>query len=160
MSNLHETFSTKSHEQGHPLVLVVEDHDDTREMLQLLLEIFGCSVVTADDGVKALSLVDQVRPDLILMDMHLPMLDGFTVTRRIRASAMLNQVPIVAVTGLATPKDQAAARDAGCSEYLEKPIDLARLEAVVKSLTRSGLMMRTQSVLPSALTYNSLAPKV
>ena len=154
MSNPHETFSSKAQDQSHPLVLVVEDHDDTREMLELLLQVFGCSVVTAENGVKALTLAEQAHPDLILMDMRIPQLDGFTVTRRIRASATLNQVPIIAVTGLATPKDQAAARDAGCTEYLEKPIDLDRLEELVKSLTRSGFTMRTQSVLPSKWTYN------
>jgi two-component system, cell cycle response regulator DivK len=138
MSNLHKTLSPEPQEQAHPLVLVVEDHDDTREMLQLLLEIFGCRVVTAENGVKALSLADQVHPDLILMDLQIPLLDGFTVTRRIRASATLNHVPIVAVTGLATPKDRAAARDAGCSDYLEKPIDLGRLEELVKTLAPSA----------------------
>ena len=154
MTNVHETFSPESQEQTPPLVLVVEDHDDTREMLQLLLEMFGCSVVTAENGIKALNVANEVHPDLILIDMQIPLLDGFAVTRRIRASATLNQVPIVAVSGLAAPKDHAAARDAGCSDYLEKPIDLDRLEGVVKSLKPSGVAVRTQTVLPARLTYN------
>jgi two-component system, cell cycle response regulator DivK len=142
MSNLQDTFSPTSKKEAHPVVLVVEDHADTREMLQLLLEIYGCQVVAAEDGQEALSLAEQVHPDLILMDMKLPVLDGLTVTRRIRANATLNQVPIVAVTGLATPKDQAAARDAGCTYYLEKPVDLDRLEEVVSSLTHCAPGMR------------------
>ena len=154
MTNLHETCSPESQEQTHPLVLIVEDDDDTREMLQLLLEMFGCSVVTADNGIKALNLANEVHPDLILMDMQIPLLDGFAVTRLIRASATLNQVPVVAVSGFAAPKDHAAARDAGCSDYLDKPIDLDRLEVVVKSLKPSGVAVRTQTVLQSTLTYN------
>src|SRR5262245_56763943 len=114
MSHLHEILSPQSQEQVHPLVLVVEDHDDTREMLQLLLGVFGCGVVTAADGGMALRVAEQFHPDLILMDMKIPVFDGLTVTRRIRASPTLNQVPIVAVSGLAAPKDRAAARDAGC----------------------------------------------
>jgi CheY-like chemotaxis protein len=135
MRTLPDTHSPESQEK-HPLVLVVEDHDDTREMLQLLLEIFGCHVVSAEDGEKALRLAEQIHPDLILMDMKLPVVDGLTVTRSIRASAKLNQVPIIALTGLTTPKAQAEARDAGCTAYIEKPVNVDRLEEAVSSVTR------------------------
>ena len=118
-----------------PLVLIVEDHDDTREMLQLLLSIFGCRAIAARDGEEAMSLAENKRPDLILMDMTLPRLDGLSLTRIIRAHPTLNQVPIVAMTGLVTTKFHNEALSAGCNDYLDKPIDFDRLEELVKALT-------------------------
>src|ERR1044072_9815386 len=87
-----------------PVVLIVEDHDDTREMLQLLLGVFGCRVIPAHDGEEALSLAEKSIPDLILMDMRLPHLDGLSATRLIRSHPTLNEVPIIAVSGMATPQ--------------------------------------------------------
>lgn len=136
MSHLHDTVSPDAREQTHPLVLVVEDHDDTREMLELLLGIFGCRVIAAGNGEQAVTLAEQTHPDLILMDMNIPLLDGLTVTRIIRAQAALNRVPIVAVTGFDTPKHHAAALKAGCNYCIAKPIDLDLLEELVKRLTR------------------------
>ena len=116
-----------------PLVLIVEDHADTREMLQLLLGIFGCRVIAARDGEEAMSFVEKTVPDLVLMDMTLPRLDGLSLTRIIRSHPTLNQVPIVAMTGLVTPQFHNEALSAGCNDYLDKPIDFDRLEELVRS---------------------------
>lgn len=120
---------------GKPVVLVVEDHDDTREMLQLLLGIFGCRVLAAANGDEAMNLAEQILPDMILMDMKMPRLDGLSLTRIIRSHPALRNVPIVAVTGIATPQFHDEALSAGCNDCLDKPIDFERLETLVKALT-------------------------
>src|ERR1041385_9143971 len=80
-----------------PVVLIVEDHDDTREMLQSVLGIFGCRVLAAANADEAMRLAEGILPDLILMDVKLPRLDGLTLTRIIRSHPTLGRVPIVAV---------------------------------------------------------------
>ena len=109
-----------------PVVLIVEDHDDTREMLQLLLHVFGCRVIAAQDGEEAMSLAEKSLPDLILMDMKLPRLDGLSVTRMIRSHPTLSNVPIIAMTGMVTPQFQletaAVAAHAFANESLPLPV--------------------------------------
>ena len=114
-----------------PLVLIVEDHDDTREMLQLVLGIFGCRVLAAANGDEALTLAERILPDLILMDMKLPRLDGLGLTRLIRSHPTLSHVPIVAVTGMVTPQFHSEVLNAGCNHCLNKPIDFDCLEKLV-----------------------------
>ena len=121
-----------------PVVLIVEDHDDTREMLQLLLQVFGCRVIPAHDGEEAMNLAEKSLPDLILMDMRMPHLDGLSLTRMIRSHPTLNEVPIIAVTGMVTPQFRSEALTAGCNDYLYKPIDCDRLEELIKTLTPSA----------------------
>ncbi|HZH49933.1 MAG TPA: response regulator, partial [Nitrospira sp.] len=87
-----------------PVVLIVDDHDDTRVMLKTLLGMFGCHAIEAEDGEQALNAAEKAHPDLILLDMKMPRLDGLTVTRLIRSHPNLHEVPIVAVTGNATPQ--------------------------------------------------------
>lgn len=115
-----------------PLVLVVEDHDDTRFMLTSLLEIRGYRVVVAEDGESAVRMAEQVRPDLILMDASLPHLDGLAATRRIRELAALHDVPIIFLSGHAQPSFRALALETGGNDYLTKPLELARLESVLE----------------------------
>ena len=121
-----------------PVVLIVEDHDDTREMLKIFLGMVGCHVIEAEDGERALNVAEKTRPDLILLDMKMPRVDGVTVTRLIRSHPNLHEVPIVAVTGIATPQFQAEALRAGCNYCLEKPIDFNRLEELIQMLARSA----------------------
>ena len=121
-----------------PVVLIVEDHDDTREMLKTLLGMFGCHVIEAEDGDRALNAAEKAHPDLILLDMEIPRLDGLTVTRLIRSHPNLHEVPIVAVTGNATPQFQAEVLRAGCNYCLVKPIDFDRLEELIQMLARSA----------------------
>lgn len=117
---------------ANPIVLVVEDHDDTREMLKTVLTMYGCQVIEAENGEVALRQAEQTRPDLILLDMRIPLLDGLAVTRLIRHHPTLNDVPIAAVTGNAFEREKIEARRAGCDYYLVKPLDFDRLEQLVK----------------------------
>jgi two-component system, cell cycle response regulator DivK len=116
---------------GGAKVLVAEDHEDTRYLLRAILERRGLTVVEAGDGVEAVAAAERERPDLILMDAGLPLLDGIAATRRLRGVAALAAVPIVFLSGHAGLHDQTAALDAGCDEYLVKPFDLARLDRVL-----------------------------
>ena len=124
--------------ENYPVVLIVDDHDDTRVMLKTLLGMFGCHAIEAEDGEQALNAAEKAHPDLILLDMKMPRLDGLTVTRLIRSHPNLHEVPIVAVTGNATPQFQAEALRAGCNCCLVKPIDFDRLEELIQMLTRSA----------------------
>ena len=101
-------------------------------MLRTILERRGLSVVEAGDGEEAVSLAERETPDLILMDGSLPRLDGIAATRRMRASAALSAVPIVFLSGHAGPQQRLAAREAGCDDYLVKPLELARLYRVLE----------------------------
>jgi two-component system cell cycle response regulator DivK len=114
-----------------PLVLVVDDHADTRLMLNILLGIYGYNVVEAEDGMEAVNLVESVRPDLVLMDGNLPILDGIATTKRIRELATLNGVPIVFLSGHAEPSYRVEALSAGCNEFLVKPINFAQLKKLL-----------------------------
>ena len=122
-------------------VLVAEDHEDTRYLLRTLLEKRGFAVVEAGDGFEAVAVAERERPDLILMDGGLPLLDGCAATRRLRGLPALKAVPIVFLSGHAGQQHQAAARDAGCDEYVVKPFDFALLENVLTRhlLRRGGL---------------------
>ena len=110
-----------------PTVLVVEDHNDTREMLHMLLEMWGCRVVEACDGLEAVEAASRERPEMILMDGSLPFLDGLGATRRIRENGLRDQVKILALDGWGTPSYHAEALAAGCDDSIKKPLDFDRL---------------------------------
>ena len=114
---------------GKPNVLIVEDHDDTREMLRTMLEMKGCRVLEACNGLDALEVARREQPALILMDGSLPLLDGLAATRLIREDARTSEVSIVSLNGWGTPSYHAAALAAGCDDCLEKPINFERLES-------------------------------
>jgi CheY-like chemotaxis protein len=103
-------------------VLIADDHQDSREALRALLEACGYRVVVASNGAEAVDLARDARPQLILMDVMMPDVDGLDATRQIRADPALPRIPIVAVTAL----DEAAERmmQAGCDDFLVKPIDI------------------------------------
>jgi|SRR5690348_327691 len=124
-------------DNNNPLVLIVEDHADTREMLRILLNMIGCRVIEAEDGEQAMSVADKGHPDLILLDLRIPLLDGVTVTRLIRSHPVLKEVPIVLITGMDTPQVHREARSAGCNYCLIKPLDFERLQELIKLLARS-----------------------
>lgn len=120
-------------------VLVAEDHEDSRHLLRTLLERRGLLVVEAADGFEALDAAERERPDLILMDGGLPLLDGIAATRLLRGRPSLAAVPIVFLSGHAAPGAQTAALDAGCDEYVVKPFDIERLDKVLnRHLPRHG----------------------
>jgi CheY-like chemotaxis protein len=114
-----------------PTILVAEDHDDTREMLHILLEIWGCRVVEACNGLEAVEAASRERPQLILMDSRLPFLDGLEATRRIRENGLQDQVKILALDGSGSPGYHADALAAGCDDSISKPFDLDRLRTYV-----------------------------
>ena len=120
------------------LILVVDDAVDNLAMISLALQQQGYQVVTAANGEDAVSVAIQTLPNLILMDINLPGLDGLGATRRIRESDGLRTVPIVAVTALGTEGFQRAAYDAGVSGYLTKPIDLDRMHQLIARLLSPG----------------------
>ena len=121
------------------LILVVDDAVDNLAMISLALQQQGYQVVTAANGEDAVSVAKQTLPNLILMDINLPGLDGLGATRRIRESEGLRDVPIVAVTALGTEGFQRAAYDAGVAGYLTKPLDLDRMnQLIARLLSPSG----------------------
>jgi CheY-like chemotaxis protein len=126
--------SLRRSKTGKPLVLVVEDHEDTRFILRTVLERTGCRVVEACDGFEAVELAGREQPDLILMDGSLPLLSGLKATRLIRQNMLLQEVLIVALSGWATPSFHAAALAAGCNECFDKPIDFKRLKSLLTDL--------------------------
>ena len=104
-------------------VLLVEDFEDSRFSLSKLLQIEGYEVMEAGDGAQAIDLARKNRPDLILMDLTLPILDGISATREIRQDQAMEGVPIIALSGHDLTDVQAKAIDAGCTDYITKPID-------------------------------------
>jgi len=124
---------------AQPLVMIVDDHADTREMLKYVIERSGCRVVEASDGEEAVRLARSRPPNLILMDIVLPRLDGYKVTERIREIEGLRQTTIIFLSGRAEPKSREMAFAVGGNDYFLKPIDLRELElALRKYLMLSG----------------------
>ena len=121
-------------EKGAKTVLLVEDFEDNRFMMRRLLEMSGYRVVEAVNGKEAVEKAKDERPDLILMDLSLPHLDGLAATRRIRQQDGLGKVPIVAVSAHDTADFHADALAAGCNEYVTKPIDFDQLESLLERL--------------------------
>jgi two-component system, cell cycle response regulator DivK len=117
-----------------PVVMVVEDFEDNRFMMRRLLEMSGYRVLEAINGEEAVELAHRERPQLILMDLSLPQLDGLAATRRIRQHVDLRDVPIVAVSAHDTADFHADALAAGCNDYVTKPIDFDQLEALLNRL--------------------------
>ena len=113
-------------------ILVVEDQEDNRQILRDLLGSAGYELVEAENGEEALKALARQRPDLILMDIQLPILDGYETTRRIRSNQDLKSIPIIAVTSYALAGDDAKAMAAGCNGYVTKPYSPRQLLAKVR----------------------------
>ncbi len=106
-----------------PRVLVIEDNEQNLYLTRFLLETHGLEVIAARDGRTGIDLAGRLRPDLILLDIQLPVLDGYAVARAIRSKPELAAVPIVAVTSYAMVGDRERCLQAGCTGYIEKPIN-------------------------------------
>jgi two-component system cell cycle response regulator DivK len=104
-------------------VLVIEDNEQNRYLATFLLERSGYVVSAEADGVRGIEAARTIRPSVIVLDIQLPTMDGYAVARELRADASLRDVPIIAVTSYAMPGDREAALAAGCTGYIEKPID-------------------------------------
>lgn len=117
-----------------PHILLVEDNEMNRDMLSRRLERKGYQISMAVDGQQAVDLAVSMSPDLILMDMSLPVLDGWEATRRLKSNQATQRIPIIALTAHAMAEDERKARDAGCDDYDTKPIDLVRLLGKITAL--------------------------
>ena len=115
-------------------ILLVEDNEMNREMLSRRLERRGYKVLIATDGETSISMAQANAPDLILMDMSLPVVDGWEATRRMKADRALQHIPVIALTAHAMANDRDKALEAGCDDYDTKPIDLSRLLGKIENL--------------------------
>ena len=115
-------------------ILIVEDNEVNREMLTRRLERKGYEILIAIDGETGIELAREKAPDVILMDMSLPVMDGWEATRRIKADGGLKHIPVIALTAHAMANDRDKALEAGCDDYDTKPIALPRLLAKIEGL--------------------------
>ena len=136
-------------------ILVVDDHEDNIELLRARLEARGYDVEGASDGQAALDAVDRICPDLILLDVMMPKMDGMEVVRRLKAKSEINELPFIPVimqTALDSTENKVEGLDAGADDYITKPINFAELEARVKSLLRIQTLQSEKSELNAQLS--------
>lgn len=119
-------------------ILLVEDNAQNRYLANFLLEKAGLKIVAVENGVEALKLLQEMKPDLILMDIQLPDLDGYQVAARIKENPEINSIPIVALTSFAMPGDRKKAEALGFAGYIEKPIDPERFISQVQACLSKG----------------------
>ncbi|HEX8455290.1 MAG TPA: response regulator [Longimicrobium sp.] len=117
-----------------PKILLVEDNEMNRDMLSRRLERRGYEVLFAVDGAAGVEMVRSHAPDLVLMDMSLPVLDGWEASRRLKGDAATRHIPVIALTAHAMSSDRTKALEAGCDDYDTKPIELPRLLVKIETL--------------------------
>ncbi len=115
-----------------PRILLIEDHEDNRRIVRDLLSSVGYEIIEAVTGEEGVTLAASHLPDVILMDIQLPHIDGYEATRRIRANPQLRETPIIAVTSYALSGDDAKAYEAGCTAYVAKPFEPMDLLAKIR----------------------------
>jgi CheY-like chemotaxis protein len=121
------------------LVLIGEDEPDNQVILQTVVEsLVGARAAVAGDGLAVLESVSRERPGMILLDLMMPGLDGFQVTRQLKSDPATASIPIVAVSAMARPDDREAALAAGCDDFIRKPFELDDLEAVIRNYLKNG----------------------
>jgi CheY-like chemotaxis protein len=118
-------------------ILLVEDDQANREMLARYLTLLGYRIVLALDGTQAVRLANTEHPDLILMDMRLPVMDGWEATRQIKAGTMTHTIPVMALTAYAMDDERRRCLEAGCDAYETKPLEFPRLLVKLQSLLRT-----------------------
>ena len=121
-----------------PKILIVEDNEDNRDSLSRRLERRGYEVVMAVDGVKGVEAAKGERPDLILMDMNMPELDGWEATGQIKAVPELQGTPVIALTAHAMTGDRERALAAGCTDYHTKPVEFPKLLSQIEAILQGG----------------------
>jgi CheY-like chemotaxis protein len=119
-------------------ILLVEDNETNCDMLLRRLRRLGYEVTGADNGVSGLAAARSYPPDVILMDLSLPEMDGWEAARRLKADAATRAIPIIALTAYASESDRASALEAGCDDYETKPLDLEQLLKKIRTLTREA----------------------
>ena len=122
-----------------PKILLVEDNEMNRDMLSRRLQRKGYQVVLAVDGQSGVEMAQTQAPDLILIDMSLPVLDGWEATRRLKADAATQHIPVIALTAHAMSGDREKALEAGCNDYDTKPVELPRLLGKIEALLSGGV---------------------
>jgi two-component system, cell cycle response regulator DivK len=113
-------------------ILVVEDQPDNRQIIRDMLADTGYEIAEAENGEEALAAIAKQRPDLILMDIQLPVMDGYAATRRIKTDPALKSIPVIAVTSYALSGEEKKAREAGCDDYVPKPYSPRQLLAKIR----------------------------
>jgi len=119
-------------------ILLVEDNELNRDMLSRRLSKRGYSVEVSMDGAQAIKMAQSLHPDLILMDVDLPVIDGLEATRRLKADELTRTIPVLALTANAMAGDEERALAAGCDDYDSKPVDIPRLLAKIQALVGAG----------------------
>ena len=121
----------------HPVILYVEDNPDNRKLVSRVLKAEGFTVFGAADAPEGFSILQNQTPDIILMDIHLPGLDGYAMTEQLRKEKQLDSIPIVALTANVTVDDELKSRDAGCNGFIQKPINVDKLPNQVRSYLKN-----------------------
>ncbi|MCP9495876.1 MAG: response regulator [Pyrinomonadaceae bacterium MAG19_C2-C3] len=121
-------------ERNRQTILIVDDSDDIRSILAQMLEIDGYHVEQASDGTEALSTAERIRPNLILMDLRMPMMNGIAATRQLHEHAETREIPVVIVSGLDSEMFRDAAFSVGCAAFLTKPFSTHELQDILKRL--------------------------
>lgn len=132
------TATAHAHATSAPTILVIEDYSDTRELLSVLLHSNGYNVVEAEDGIEGILKAGWLYPDLILMDLSLPEMDGVEAAARIHAQAKLSRIPIFVVSAYLTEAVELDVRAAGCVEVFSKPFDADFLLARIRATLNRG----------------------
>lgn len=133
-----------------PKILLVEDNEMNRDMLSRRLERKGYDIAIACDGQTGIDMAESETPDIILMDMSLPVLDGWEATRRLKANAATRRIPVIALTAHAMSGDRDKALEAGCNDYDTKPIDLPRLLGKIEALLGTPAAPKTSPGAPAS----------
>ncbi len=121
-----------------PRILIVEDNEENRDALKRRLERRGFEILLATDGKAGVEVAKAEKPDLVLMDMNMPELDGWEATRQIKAAPGLGDVPVIALTAHAMTGDRERALEAGCTDYHTKPIEFPKLLAQIEAILQGG----------------------
>ncbi len=137
-------------------ILVIDDDQAIAELIKVNLELLGHQVTTANDGIKGLALAQQNRPDLIVLDVMMPDLDGFTVCQRIRQNPGTNTIPILMLTALGMTRDKVKGFDSGADDYLTKPFEIPELQVRVRALLRRAGSVPPSASLPEILTAGEI----
>jgi two-component system, OmpR family, response regulator RpaA len=132
-------------------ILVIDDDQAIAELVKINLELLGHVVTTANDGIKGLALSQQQRPDLVVLDVMMPDLDGYTVAQRLRQNPVTNGIPILMLTALGMTKDKVTGFDSGADDYLVKPFEIPELQVRIRALLRRSGSVPHSATLPEIL---------
>jgi len=119
-------------------VMVVEDNEKNRKLMRVVLKAKGYNIIEAATGEEALNLLKNQKPDIILMDIQLPGIDGLTLIKQIKASVVTKDIPIIAVTAYAMKGDEQKILDTGCNAYVSKPINTQELPLIVEKYIKNS----------------------